>query len=184
MLDSVLINILGTELLSAIQLGFPSVGPVIVIQKNSPTQQGTVTGKSVYLEKLFDLPRGWPMTTYTPVDAFNVTESVEQLYETNFRISSLSWQDPALPDAQVVTASDIVNQINLFFMLPSRQLMLTALGVRILRISEVRNPYFENDDHQFEAHPNFDIVTTHSRTISMVTKGTGVVTGDIKVVLP
>lgn len=164
MLDSQLVTILGGEIERALVMGLPNLGPCEVIQKGQPTQEGTPTMQTVFFEKLFDRPRGWPMASFEKSDA-GYTESVQQLYETNFQISSLAWQDP-LAD-KVVTASDLVNQVHMFFMLPSEILHLNVLGVSILRVSDIRNPYFENDRHQFEAHPSFDIVVTHNRTIAV-----------------
>jgi hypothetical protein len=53
-----------------------------------------------------------------------------------------------------------------------------AQGVNILRPTHVANPYFEDDRHRNEAYPSFDLVFTHTNSISQpigyVTTATGV----------
>jgi len=164
MLDSELIIIMGDTIKSAIDSsGFGSVN---LVQKAQPTQEGVPTGPTVFFEKLFHLGYGWPMTKYVQDPAtLSFTEVVTQLTETTIQISSLSRQDPT--SSSVITASDLVNHINLFFAMPSQIAKLLSQGISILKVKEVRNPYFENDSHIFEAHPSFDLVFTHNATISV-----------------
>lgn len=162
MLDSQLIIILGGEIRSALNTG--QYGQVSIVQKGQPTQEGVPTEPTIFFEKLFDLNIGWPMAGWLK-DGNEYTETVEQLKETQMQISALRWQDPSAVD--VVTASDMVDQVNLFFTLPSTISRLRSLGVSILRVKDVRNPYMENDKHQFEAHPSFDLIFTHSKTIEV-----------------
>ncbi len=41
---------------------------------------------------------------------------------------------------------------------------LLMQGVGILRVTDVRNPYFTDDKDNFEASPSFDFVLTHRQT--------------------
>jgi len=36
-----------------------------------------------------------------------------------------------------------------------------------LRVTDVRNPFFEDDKTRFEANPNFDITLTHASPITL-----------------
>lgn len=135
------------------------------IQKDQPTQQGTPTGSAVFLEKLFDDPYGWPMASR----AYNLTtgnydEIETQLYRTTFQISGLVKQDPT--QVNLPTASDVVNYVKSY--VASRQIAMqlqASSGVGIERVTNVRNPPFQDDSDQFEFHPNFDIVVSYTRTI-------------------
>lgn len=177
MLDSQLIALLNQRMQSAVlAIGF---GPMPVIQKDQPTQQGTASGPAAYFQKLFDIPRGWASTShYTNGVTGDYVERTTQMYETTFQISAFYWQDPEKPDDQIVTASDIANQLLMWFVSRSQRRTLKALGLMILRVNEVRNPAFENDDHRFEYAPSFDIVFVHLRTIDVVVPLISAVEGD------
>lgn len=169
MLDSELIPFIGKFLESCIAQGFPNLGPSEVIQGAQPTQEGTPKVPTVIYIKLPDRPRGWPMRKYLPVPGSpgSATEVVMQLYETSIQVSCLKWQDPTMPNAQVVTASDLLNRLMMGFTMPSAIYEFNKLGVNLLRIDEVTNDPFENDNHQFEFHPTFVVVITHSREVDV-----------------
>lgn len=166
MLDSELMPFIGNFLNESVSKGFPSLASFEVIQEAQPTQQGTPTVPTITFIKVpGDRPRGWPMSKLELVSGKTVQRTT-QLYETSINISCLKWQDPALPTAQVVTASDIVNRIMLAFTMPSTIYRFNQLGVSLLRVDEVSNEPFENDQHQFEFHPTCVITITHSRDIT------------------
>lgn len=176
MLDSQLIILISGEILKALQMGFPAFGPTEIAQKAQPTNEGVPSDPTVFFEKLFDLPRHWPIIGFqksTPEVDFS--ESAKQLYETTFQISALRWQDPE--SLVVYTASDLLNYVYMYFQLKSVRDGLIKQGVNVLKVNEIRNPYFQNDRHQFEAHPSVDIVFTHMRTMEIlipaITSATG-----------
>lgn len=178
MLDAQLVALVGQRMEAAIAaIGLGDIG---VVQKDQPTQQGTASGPNAYFQKLFDIPRGWPVTTYfTDEVAKLYVERTTQQLETVFQISAFCWQDPELPTEQVVTASDIANQILMFFVAKSQLRELGKLGVRILRVTQVRNDPFENDDHRFEYAPSFDITFVHTREIDIGVPIVSMVEGDV-----
>ncbi len=154
-----------------------------VVQKDEPTTQGTPTAPTIFFEKLFDVPYGWAMTTDVPnVEAMTFAETDTQLYETHFQVSALVIQDPnnlALP-----TASDVCNYMKQY--LAARSIVATffAQGVGVLKVSEVRNPYFTDDRNMYEANPSFDIVFTHSRSITITIPGTNIIIGTLSSAAP
>lgn len=80
-----------------------------------------------------------------------------------FQVMALATQNPA--DTNQLTASDIANLG--CYVLQSIQAIQTleAQGMGILRIPEVRNPYFSDDRERYEASPSFDFTITHKQTI-------------------
>lgn len=80
-----------------------------------------------------------------------------------FQIMALATQDPAATES--LTASDIANLA--CYVMQSVQAIQTleAQGVGILRIPQVRNPYFSDDRERYEAAPSFDFTLTHKQTI-------------------
>lgn len=134
-----------------------------VVQKNQPTQQGIPSDPTVFIEKTLDIPRGWPMVSDVKRDT-DYAEVETQLYETTVIISALVRQNPA--DTSLPTASDVVNFLKLYMNSRNTIQTFTASGVSVLRITEVDNPYFEDDTHRFAADPSFSVVVTHNRQIT------------------
>lgn len=163
MLDSELFPFIGTFLENAVASNYPHLTSFEVIQEAQPTQQGVPTVPIVTMIKAFDRPRGWPMTKFV-LEGGKLVERMVQLYETTLNISALKWQDPASPE-EVVTASDLLNTMMLSFTMLSNIYRMQDMGISILRIEEVHNEPFENDNHQFEFHPTFILVLTHKREI-------------------
>jgi hypothetical protein len=181
MLDGQLISFLGAEILTAVAAS--DFGPIEVVQKGQPTQEGVPDGPTVFFEKLFHTDVGWPMVSWVkdPLSDQYI-EEVTQRIETTFQITALWWQDPLA--TKVVTASDLVNQVNLYFKLPSTIGRFLLNKISLLRVREVRNPYFENDRHQFEAHPSFDLVLTHNTSINTKVGAITTVNSDIQQATP
>ena len=175
MKDNDLINLVAGQLESAsVAAGWN----YIVIQKNEPTQQGVPTAASIFFEKLFDKPYGHPshsLAINDDIQSFTSTE--EQWYETHFQVSTLVTQDPE--NLSLPTASDVANYLKMYIASRQSRSVFMAENVGTLRVTEVRNPYFENDKHRMEAHPSFDIVFTHIRDIEFQVPGTNIVEGTV-----
>jgi hypothetical protein len=145
-----------------------NLGPdsgVVVQQKQQPTQQGTpLAPASVFVERLFDHRYGSPRIGYEARSAGMLTEGESQIYETTFQISALKRIDPRNPMS--ITAPDLCNIVCLA--LQSRAIIrrLSEDDVGMLRVSEVRNLYFTNENDVQEAHPSFDLVLTYEREFS------------------
>jgi hypothetical protein len=162
MLDNQLIALVATQLETA---SAAAGWNYLVVQKDEPTQQGTPTAPTIFFEKLFDRPYGWPMDSYAyQATPNNFLETETQLTETTFQISSLVIQNPT--NLELPTASDVANFMQQY--LSARWSIATFMGqdVGVLRVTSVRNPAFTDDRTLFEYSPNFDITFTHSRTVS------------------
>lgn len=86
-----------------------------------------------------------------------------QQYETTFQMSSLAVQDPS--NANQRTAADLLNYAAYALQNQDFIAAIEEEGVGILRITDVRNPYFMDDRDRFEASPSFDFVLTHKQII-------------------
>jgi E217 gateway protein gp29 len=136
---------------------------VTVKQSNQPTLQGANTNPTVYFYKLFDKRYGflrrdsaWNASTQV------MTHTETQMYETSFQVGAMVSQDPNTPDQY--TASDLVNEVSAIMQSDATRGTLVASNVGILRVTEVRNPYFQDDHDKFEAFPSFDFTLTHRQT--------------------
>jgi hypothetical protein len=180
MTDNQLIDILATQLEAASANAGWNYG---VVQKDEPTVQGTPTDPTIFFEKLFDVPYGWAHTEDVPnVEAMTFAETDTQAYETHFQVSALVIQNPS--DLTIPTASDVCNYMKQYLAARSIVAALFALGVGVLKVSEVRNPFAVDDRNMFEANPSFDIVLTHSRSITITIPGTKTIVGTISNAAP
>jgi hypothetical protein len=149
----------------------------LTIQKYQPTQQGIPSDPAVFFEKLFDHPYGHPGNYLSlNADQLGFSETSVQVYESLFQISTLVIQDPM--NMSLPTASDVANYIKMYLVTPRSRAVFMAQNVGLLRVTEVRNPYFEDDRHRFEAHPSFDMNLTYLRDIVLPVPGTNIVEED------
>lgn len=86
-----------------------------------------------------------------------------QQYASLFQMTALATQDPANPNQ--LTASDIAN-FGRYVMQSAQTIQaLEAQGVGVLRVDQVRNPYFSDDRERYEASPSFDFTLTHKQIV-------------------
>ncbi len=162
MLDNPLIILLLSTINA--QLAAAGIADTPIVQADQPTQQGVFTSPAGYLHKLGDVRRGSPQRSdiWDPMAETEVhTES--QVYETTFQISTLAIQTPG--NLTQKTASDIANALAYILQSETTIETLNAQGVGMLKISDVRNPYFKDDRDRFEASPNLDFTVCHNQTI-------------------
>ncbi|QRE00523.1 hypothetical protein [Burkholderia phage BCSR129] len=137
---------------------------IFCVQKNQPAQQGTASGPTVYLQKLFDSRYGWPVRKQVWNDQLGRFDiKYLQHYQTDFQISALVVQDPS--DLSLPTASDLVNDVAMWLAIPEIIAGWKQQEVNVLRTTQVRNPYFTDDRDRREASPSFDITLTHWREV-------------------
>ena len=94
-----------------------------------------------------------------------VTTYIQQ-YETTFQLTALATQNPA--NTTSITASDILNYAASVLQNMTTIQTLENSNVGILKIGDVRNPYFSDDRQRYEASPSFDFTLTHKQTILTV----------------
>jgi hypothetical protein len=149
-----------------------------VIQKNQPTPQGLPYEPAIFLEKLFDKHYGFPAVSYayqsTP-DNFSTAES--QIVETTFQISAFVIQSPE--NTTIPTASDVVNYLRQYLSSRATIYNMRTNGVAIFRVTDIRNPYFQDERERFEANPNFDIICVHAREFDNVVPACHKVQGEV-----
>jgi hypothetical protein len=135
---------------------------VVVKQNFQPVQQGPKSPPVLYLHKVGDKRIGF-MERRDQYDApNNVFRHFEsQWYETTLQLDGLKRLDPAQPNS--LTASDLLNVAAGIIQSDGFMGQLRLAGVGILRVTDVRNPYFVDDADRNEADPSFDFVLTHKR---------------------
>jgi hypothetical protein len=161
MRDKQLNALIMSQLLPAIQ-ATTGLETVALARNFQPTQQGASSGSIVYFVKLFDKRYGWTQRKDTNAEGpGDFVHTERQEYETTYQFSALIPQDPAAVDA--LTESDVLNEVCGIMQSDTILQAFRAQGVGILRVTDVRNPYFTDDRDRFEAGPTFDIVFVHFR---------------------
>lgn len=145
--------------LPIIQAGLTADGFVQVITQssNQPRQQGIPSGPTVFFTKIHDKRYGW-LGRFTKQTVHTET----QWHETVFQVIALSVQNPLTPEQY--SAANLVNEVASILQSENTHNLLIAQNVGIYRISEIRNPWFQDDRDQFEASPTFDFTLTHLQT--------------------
>lgn len=162
MLDNQLIALIESTLIAGEAVaGIPNMP---ILQAFQPTQQGVNVDPALYLFKVGDRRYGWvERKDVWDEDAEVMRHQETQQYETTFQISALATQNPKTPNAY--TASDILNLVAYILQSADAIATLEAQGIGILRVTDVRNPYFSNDKQRNQASPSFDFTLTHKQVI-------------------
>lgn len=139
-----------------------------VLQDFQPTQQGMDSAPTIYLHMIGDHRYGsvqrtdiWDSNTSTMV------HTERQLLETSFQLTC--YATPNVNDLTIPTANDIAELVAAVLQSDSTIASLKALGLSVLRITDVRHPYFSDDRDQNEASPNFDFTIEHEQVIISTT---------------
>lgn len=166
MTDAELDILLRTQLLAG--LSRQAMPLVEVVASNQPTTQGRTSTATVYFSPLTDSRYGWQgRSRQYDQQAGTITTTESQIIQSSFQLFALAPQDPE--DLSLPTAKDL---LNLAAMICNSQPFVIGMrsgGAGIQRVTQIRSPYFVNDQGQFEASPSFDITISHKRQIQEVT---------------
>ena len=137
----------------------------LISQSNQPTMQGAQFKGGIYFYKLKDYRYGFPFwrqrIVLDPPPGVIYQDTIQN-YETTFQISAWSIQNPANDSS--LTASDILNYASEIFSEDNTIQSLQAQNIGIIRITDVRNPYFKNEYDNWEASPSFDFTLLYQRS--------------------
>lgn len=128
---------------------------VIVKRSNQPTQQGVNSSPTVYFSPIANRRYGFLGRFYNWDAVHSVMVHNEiQYMESSFQISTLVRQFPTKPTDY--TAYDLAYEVSSILQSDATIVTLNNVGAGILRITDIRQPYFVDDHDNFEALPNFD----------------------------
>lgn len=167
---------LATLLRAEIISGLSRMGvTAAVIANQQPTTQGRTTTATLYFSPISEQRYGWQyssskLTPELELDFVREYYSVQKLQReeaqwlrTTYQVVALAPQDPR--DLSLPTAKDILRSASIIMGGQSFVQALMRDGVGIERITDIRNPYFVNDNGQFEASPSFDFTVTRKLAI-------------------
>ncbi len=150
-----------TVLISALQTAVttPSLQGVLINRSYEPRQRSENRQDSVYIHKVSSRRYGFQGEKFLP----DTEELVETwILESVYQISSNVEENPA--DVNERTAFDIADSMAAFFNSRATRRTLNQAGLNILRITDIRTPYFKNEQDRFEASPSFDFTISYNQT--------------------
>jgi len=161
MLDNALI----TNLIKIMDDGLAAINVtgITVAQDFQPTQQGMVKGPALYLHQVGPAKRVGFMRSDSRIIDNVMTRTQTQALETHYQYSALSTQDPA--NQNQLTAQDIAQYAAYVMQSTDTVAKLSALGLGVLHVKEVRPQYFSDDRQRYEADATFDFGITHKQII-------------------
>jgi len=132
-----------------------------------PTTQGRLD-RCVYFWEADETPIGWQHRTRSlDPQSLQLRTSETQIQSTMFQVQAFSPDN--INDMAQLTAKDLVRMARQIVQSQPFVIALTAQNVGMTQPSSLRNPYFVNEQDQFEANPSFDFTVTHKQVIIQLT---------------
>jgi hypothetical protein len=142
-----------------------------IIRAYQPTKQGIEPDAAVYFQKITDVRYGFQSRSTSTSSNGDLVKTESQLYESTYQFTAYMKETPVTsspPYPAPITASDIANTAAMILQGYDAIEELAKIGAGILRVGDVRMPYFVNDRDNFEGMPNFDITISYSRKLQTV----------------
>jgi hypothetical protein len=164
MTDNELMELIRLTLLDQLALQGAPWDTVLVATSFQSAQEGRENGPIIYYFPLPSVRYGWQGRDgkYDP-DEGNITYTERQWMQQTFQFSALLPQQAT--DTTIPTPHDLVSMAAM--VMNSRGFIdkLRQGGAGVQRITDVRCPFFTNDQNQFEASPSFDFTVSNLRSI-------------------
>lgn len=148
--------------------GDPLPGGLTVQQAYQPRQEGVPIGPTVFYHPKSRLPVGTMSASDVPnADGTAMVHTQHQRVESTFQIAALVPQSPA--DIDGMTEIDVLDVMRWLLQDSVTIATLAPLNVGVLRVTTLTSAFFEDDRHQNENEPMFDIILSHGDTVTTTT---------------
>jgi hypothetical protein len=149
-----------TAILATIRAGLLSraiTDPIAVKQWYQPRTQGAPTGMAILFSNLAN-PRYGFLGRFDEWDRTAGVERHTEIQANEYRFQCTAQSPPLPPPAPLnsYTAGDLVRLAATILASDAGRMRLQTAGFGIERITQVRQPYFQDEKGQFEAVPSFD----------------------------
>lgn len=131
-----------------------------VLAEYQPTAQGR-DHSAVYFFRVSDARHGWQQRKYS----YPATAPQGSAVESQILLSTFQFGAYTMPD-DAFAAVDLLEFISMLINSAAFVDAARAQGIGVQRITNVRTPYFRNENDRFEPSPSFDVVFSHKSTIS------------------
>lgn len=163
MLDNAIFTAVRAALLAGYALQ-PAPGPTVqVIQDYQPDHQSAPSGPALLLHMLPDRWVGSPLRKDI-YDGVSGDFRHEERQEIAATIQATGIFRQTASDTTGWTAKDVATIGAMILQSDATMAQLRAAGLKLERVTQVRNPFMTNDRQEYEAVPSFDFVLTHTQT--------------------
>lgn len=137
----------------------PLLAPVSLARNYQQVVQGAATQPWVWFVKVSDHRHGHAYRSNVwDEGASRMVHTESQVVETTYQFTA------SVPAASTLYAADLLQDVAGLVQSDGFLTALRAAGVGVQRVTDVSNPYLQNDQDRFESVPTFDIVLTHQRS--------------------
>lgn len=137
--------------------------PVSVKQSFQPKKVGANSANTLYFFHINSKRVGHPQRSASWDELTSTMGYTDKIrVESTFQISGLINYD----SSSTYTPADFMFMAAHILQTLEFKNHIAASGAAILKIGEIRNPYFENDKDRFQASPSFDFVIAYDKTLS------------------
>lgn len=127
-----------------------------------PRQEGAFTSDALYCHRISSKRFGWQARSDKYDDANDEFDHNEMITtESVYQVSSEVSENPE--DENQITAFDVVSRVAIELNSYKVRKALIAQGIGIIRIIDVRTPFFKNESDRFEAEPSFDFTISYKQ---------------------
>lgn len=169
-------NELYTLIVSTLTAGlaaFPELGSPAVKQAYAPRTTGAPTGDAILLSNMPRRRYGFmrrhnQWVPPAPPVAGRMERIETQPWEVTFQCNAQVFAPPQPKPLQAYTAGDLCAAASWILQGDNGRAALRVGGCGILRVTDIRQPYFKNEQNQFQANPSFDFTVTFEETRTFV----------------
>lgn len=165
MTDNEVWSILTTTLNEAlISAGFSNVE---FSRSYQPRQQGAISNDALYATRISSLRYGWQGRKNIFNENNNNFDHIEKwIIESTYQVSSEVEENPS--EINPITSFDIISgvsaQLNSLAVIKN----LKSQNINILRITDIRTPFFKNENDRYESEPSFDFTISYEQSNMIV----------------
>ena len=161
-------NELMAELVGTIKDGFPIYSmpePNQVRQSYQPKSHGTPSPPFVYIHRISSHRYGFQSSRSMDMLGEQI-ETETQTIEKVFQIGGEALEET--PTLAELTAYDYVENTSIILNSQYARERLKLAGICLLRITDIRNPYFMNERERYQQDPSFDFTVIYTQTRSRI----------------
>lgn len=162
MTDAQLVTLFQTQLATALAAAGVANGQVR--RDFQPRASGPNLLPTLCFHVIADRRYGWPARRYAPgSSAGMMAQSYRQPHETTIQITGYADETPGATWG----AGDLAALAAAWCASDEFRAAVRAAGGGVLRVSEIRRPFIEDERGENAAAPSFDAVVTHTRALTL-----------------
>lgn len=169
MTDAELMTLVIATLTAGINTDYAPLKPVTIKQAYQPRTGGAPLGAAILLSMGVQRRYGsirhhneW-VEPVGPTPGYSKrTES--QVWESSFQCNTQVLAPPQPTPLRPFTAGDLATAASWILQGIDGRALLRAGGCGIYRVTDIRSPYFQNEQNQFQQSPSFDFVLNYEET--------------------